>query len=341
MRIGLVGYGTGGRHFHAPFILAAEGVTLTGVVARAPATVAAVARDLPGIPVHPSLSAMIAAGGLDAVTITTPPATRRNLVLEAIAAGLHVVADKPFAPDAAGGLHLAEAARRRGVTLSVFHNRRWDADLRSLGRVIAERRLGQLWRVHSRMDFDDPATLEVGPEGGLLRDLGSHLVDQMLWLLGPAVSVQAALDTVQRPEGPTNGSFVLSLRHASGAHSVLSASKANYLDHRELRAYGSLGSYTSRGTDAQAQAIFAGKRPIDDLAGWGYEPETAWGVLRTATGAEAIPSEQGRYHDYYSGFAQAVHNAVPPPVTVEEGIATLRVLDAARQSAEEGRSISL
>ena len=102
MRIGLVGYGTGGRHFHAPFIAAAKGVQLVGVVARAPQTVAKVAADLPNVPIYPSLGAMLAAG-VDAVTITTPPQTRRELVLEAIAAGVHVIADKPFAPDAAAG----------------------------------------------------------------------------------------------------------------------------------------------------------------------------------------------------------------------------------------------
>jgi predicted dehydrogenase len=100
VRLGLVGYGTGGQHFHAPFIAAAKGVELAGVVARAPATVAKVKADLPGVPIYASLTEMLAAG-VDAVTITTPPQTRRELVLEAIAAGVHVIADKPFAPNAA------------------------------------------------------------------------------------------------------------------------------------------------------------------------------------------------------------------------------------------------
>ncbi len=179
MRIGVVGYGTGGRHFHVPFIQAAEGVELAGVVARAPTTVAAVKRDLPDVAIYPSLGAMLAAG-VDAVTITTPPQTRRELVLEALAAGVHVVADKPFAPSAAAGRELDRAARAKGVVLGVYHNRRWDADARTLRRVLDEGRLGRIWRLHSRMEQDDPATLEAGPTGGLLRDLGSHVVDQAL-----------------------------------------------------------------------------------------------------------------------------------------------------------------
>ncbi|MCA0996087.1 Gfo/Idh/MocA family protein [Alloyangia pacifica] len=340
MKIGVVGYGTGGRHFHAPFIAAARGVSLADVVARAPATVAAVQAELPGTPIFSSLAAMLEAG-VDAVTITTPPQTRRALVLEAIAAGVHVIADKPFAPSAATARELAEAARVKGVTLGVYHNRRWDADIRTLRKLIDDGRLGTVWRLHSRMDFDDPATLEAGPTGGLLRDLGSHVVDQALWLLGPVVSVDAQLDMVDLPEGPTDAGFVLTLRHENGAHSHISASKLNHLSCRELRAYGSAGSYVAAGTDVQAQAIFAGQRPADDPQGWGYDAEPHWGTLRTAAGAVKIPSEQGRYHAYYEGFAEAVRDGTPPPVTAEAAIATLAVLDAARRSATEGRSIAL
>lgn len=340
LRIGLVGYGSGGRYFHAPFIAAAEGVRLAGVVARAPATIAKVEADLPGTPIYPSLGAMLAAG-VDAVTITTPPDTRRELVMEAIAAGVPVVADKPFAPSAAAGREIAAAAKAKGVPLAVFHNRRFDADILTLRKVLDCGSIGPLWRVHSRMEFDDPATLEAGPQGGLLRDLGSHLVDQMLWLLGPAASVDAQLDTVDLPEGPTDASFVLAIRHASGVGSHLSASKLNGLQSRELRAYGGAGSYISSGTDVQAQAIFAGLRPADDPDGWGFEMPELWGTLRTQRGAERIPSEQGRYQSFYEAFARAVRTGSSLPVTADDAIETLAVLDAARISAAQGRSIPL
>jgi predicted dehydrogenase len=339
MRVGLVGYGAGGRYFHAPFIAAARGVELAGIVARSPDRLATAAADHPDVPVYPNLTAMLAAGGLDAVTITTPPQTRHALVMEAISAGVHVIADKPFAPNAEGARKLDAAARRRGVVLGVFHNRRYDADFRTLKKLVDGGRLGRLWRVHSRMDLDDPHTLEAGPTGGLLRDLGSHVVDQMLFLLGPVVSVDAELDVIDRPEGPTDASFMLTLRHANGIHSHLSASKLNHLAVRSFRAYGENGSYEQSGTDVQAQAIFAGRRPLDDLAGWGYERQELWGTLNTIAGAERVPSEQGRYHDYYEGFARAVAEGTPPPVTAAEAVKVLAVLDAARVSAAEGRVV--
>lgn len=341
MRIGLVGYGTGGKHFHAPFMMAAEGVELTGIVARAPATIQSVREDFPDLPVFASLTDMIAAGGIDAVTITTPPQTRRDLVLEAIEAGLHVIADKPFAPSAEGARELDAAAKAKGVVLGVFQNRRWDSDIQTLAKVIRDGSLGKIWRIHSRMDFDDPATLEAGPTGGLLRDLGSHLVDQMLWLLGPAVTVDAQLDFVDLPQGRTDAGFTITLRHESGTHSHISASKLNHLNTRELRAYGDAGGYVAQSMDIQAQSIFAGKRPVNNLKDWGFEPPANWGALRTGKGVSPVKSEQGRYHDYYEAFAQAVLGGGLPPVTAEEGTKTLAVLDAARQSAAEGRSISL
>ena len=340
MRIGVVGYGTGGKNFHVPFIEAAKGVELVGVVARAPQTIAKVKADLPGIAIYSSLSEMLAAG-VDAVTITTPPQTRRELVLEAIAAGVHVVADKPFAPNSAGARELNDAAKAKGVVLGVFQNRRMDADVRTLKKVLDSGRLGKLWRVHSRMDLNDPATVEAGPTGGLLRDLGSHLVDQMLWLLGPVVSVDAQLDMVDLPQGQTDAGFTITLRHVCGVHSHLSASKLNYFVEKEYRAYGELGAYVSSGTDVQAQAIFAGRRPVDDLAAWGYEEKSRFGHLHTATGIEEIASEQGRYHDYYEAFAEAVRSSGAPPVTALEAAATLEVLDAARISAAEARVVSL
>ncbi|MBN8630480.1 MAG: Gfo/Idh/MocA family oxidoreductase [Rhodobacterales bacterium] len=341
LKFGVVGYGTGGRHFHTPFIAAAKGCALTGIVARAPATVAAAQEDWPGVPVFASLGDMIRAGVCDAVTITTPPHTRRELVLEAIAAGLHVIADKPFAPDAASARDLGRAAEAKGIILGVYQNRRHDSDMQTLARLVRDGRLGRIWRVHSRMDQDGAHTLEAGPTGGLLRDLGSHVVDQMIWLLGPVVSVDAQMDFVDLPQGRTDAGFTITLRHASGAHSHVEASKLNHVDAREFRAYGELGSYASMTTDVQAQCIFAGKRPADDLAAWGYEPEANWGTLRTAAGAERIPAEQGRYHDYYEAFARAVREGTPPPVSAEEGARTLAVLDAARKSAAEGRSITV
>jgi len=341
LQIGVVGYGTGGQHFHTPFIAAAEGCTLAGIVARAETTVAKAKTDWPGTPIFPSLTAMIEADVCDAVTITTPPQTRRALVFEAVEAGLHVVADKPFAPDYAGALELDAAAKAKGVTLGVFQNRRLDADIQTLMKVMEDDRLGRIWRIHNRMDFDDPATLVPGPEGGMLRDIGSHLVDQMIYLNGPVARVSGHLDFIDLPEGQTDASFFIVMYHENGVLSEISASKLNHYVLRELRAYGDKGTFVSHSTDVQAQAIFAGMRPVDDPVAWGFEPEKNWATLYDTDGSNKVPSEQGRYHDYYTAFAAAVRDGTRPPVTAEEGARTIAVLDAARESAAKGKTITL
>jgi predicted dehydrogenase len=300
VRLGLVGYGVGGRYFHAPFVAAAQDVELAGVVTRSPERRAELAVDFPDVPAYDSLADLLAAG-VDAVTITTPPQTRRDLVLQAIAAGVPTIADKPFAPNADGGRELVAAAKEAGVPLSVFHNRRWDADIRTLAAVLQGGELGQVWGVESRMELDSPATLEVGPDAGLLRDLGSHLVDQMVWLLGPARAVYAELDHVDLDGGRTDCRFTVSLTHAGGVRSRVSASKINHVEGRELRAYGSGGSYVARSTDVQAHAVFAGKRPV----------------------------------------GAALRGDADFPVPAEQAVKILEVLDAARISAAQNRVVDL
>jgi predicted dehydrogenase len=340
VRLGLVGYGLGGRYFHAPFVAAAQDVELVGVVTRSPERRAELAADFPDVPAYDSLPEMLAAG-VEAVTITTPPQTRRELVLQAIAAGVPTIADKPFAPTADGGRALVAAAKEAGVPLSVFHNRRWDADIRTLAAVLRGGELGQVWGVESRMEQDNAATLEVGPDAGLLRDLGSHLVDQMVWLLGPARTVYAELDYVELDGGRTDCRFTVALTHAGGVRSRVSASKINHIEGRELRAYGSGGSYVAHSTDVQAQAVFAGKRPVDEGSKWGYDAPEHWGSLNTATGSVSVPSEQGAYQDYYTQFAAAVRGDADFPVPAEQAVHTLEVLDAARVSAAQNRIVHL
>ena len=340
MRIGLVGYGTGGRYFHAPFIDAADGVELVGVVTRSAQRRAELESDYPGTPAYDSLTDLLDAG-VDAVTITTPPDTRFALVMEALDRGVHVVADKPFAPDAETAATMDRTARDRGLVLSVFHNRRWDADIRTLKKVLEGGELGTVTRVESRFDLNEPDSLELGPSGGLLRDLGSHVVDQVLWLLGPAARVYSVLDWIGEGDDRTDSGFVITITHTSGVVSMVSSTKRNFAQGRELRAYGDAGSFFSSGTDVQAQAIFAGRRPVDSPDTWGFELEDRWGTLTTAAGTRPVPSEQGRHQDYYTAFARAVRDHTAPPVPAEQAVQTIAVLDAARLSAAEHRVVDL
>lgn len=339
MRIGLVGFGFGGQKFHLPYIQAATEWDLAGVVTRSPARREELAAAAPGIPAYDSLDALIDAG-VDAVVLTTPPETRRELVLRALERGVHVVADKPFAPTAYVARELADASRRADRILTVFHNRRWDTDIVTARRVLADGLVGSPWRAVNRFDLDDPDTLEVGPAHGLLRDLGSHVVDQMTHLFGPVARVDAHLDWVEREGQRVDAGFTIGMHHRSGVHSTVSSSKLNRLQEHELIVYGSEGSYTSHMSDVQTVATLAGSHPLTD-PNWGVEDESRWGTLHTAGGARPVPSEKGDYSDYYRALHASIADDAPLAVTLEEAVHTVEILDAARTSAIEGRSVEL
>lgn len=340
VRVGLVGYGVGGRLFHAPYIRASDECELVAVVARSEDAVSAVRRDLPDAAIHASLTSLLETG-VDAVVISTPPNTRQSLVLEAIERGVAVVADKPFAPTAAAAQDLADAARSAGVLLNVFHNRRLDTDIVTARSVIAGGRLGSLRGLDLRLDLDEPGSLEGGPDGGLLRDLGSHVVDQALLLLGPARAVTARLGSIDTPTGRTDARFTVDIEHVAGAVSRVSASKVDRLVSKELRLFGDLGSYVSDYRDVQIDALRRGILPSDDRATWGIESAERWGFLRTAEGVETVPSGQGDYTTFYDEFARALRSGNPGPVPAVEGVAVLRVLDAVIESHRERRTVDL
>src|SRR5699024_2988783 len=192
--IGLVSYVACVRYFLASYIEASPHCELVGVVARSEASKAKVEEDFPGLPTVDSLEALVNLG-VDAVVVSTPPETRRELVLEAIDAGVAVVADKPFAPNAQAAQELVDAAEKAGVLLNDFHNRRYDTDLVKDMQIMYS--IGQLLGLYLRSDLDLRDSLELGLEGGLLRDLGSHVVDYALMLIGPVREVAVHLSFIE------------------------------------------------------------------------------------------------------------------------------------------------
>ena len=338
IRIGLVGYGTGGRYFHAPYIEASPHCELVGVVARSEASKAKVEEDFPGLPTVDSLEALVNLG-VDAVVISTPPDTRRDLVLEAIDAGVAVVADKPFAPNAQAAQELVDAAEKAGVLLNVFHNRRYDTDIVTAMKI--RHSLGQLHGLDLRFDLNERDSLELGPQGGLLRDLGSHVVDQALMLMGPVREVTAHLSFIESAEGLTDKSFRIIIEHGSGAVSTISSSKVDWLVSREIRLVGEHGAYVSDFRDVQTEAIKKGQRPAGKRDAWGYESHDRWGQLRTADGVETVRSAQGDYTNFYDELARAIETKTAGPVPAQQGVEVLKVLDAVVKSAAEGRSIRI
>jgi predicted dehydrogenase len=338
LRIGLVGYGFGGRYFHAPLIAGAGGCALAGVVTRSAARRDEVAAEHPGVPVFGSVEDLVAAG-VDAVAVSTPAATHTAVTEDVLRRGLPVVCDKPFALDAEAARTTVELAERLGMLLTVYQNRRWDSDLLTVRRLLDAGELGGVLRFESAFERWAPDPLPPAAGSGLLRDFGSHLVDQALHLFGPARRVYAETHEAA-PE--LEDDVRLILQHEGGMRSHLSGGWRQGAPAPRFRVTGSAGSFVvTTPMDGQEEALIAGRTPATEGEDWGREAEAAWGTLRRGDDVRAVPSERGRWDLFYEAFARAVRGDGPVPVDPWDAVATATVLDAARRSAAEGRTVDV
>ena len=323
------------------------GLELASVVTSNPERTAEARAAHAGVEVLPSADELFAAAPEhDLVVVATPNRAHFPIAMRAVEAGLHVVVDKPLAVSVEQGERLAEAAASRPVVASVFHNRRWDGDFLTLRRLVDEGSLGELLRFESRFDrwrpeVDTEKWREGGePEdaGGVLFDLGPHLIDQALELLGPARSVYAEVRAV-RDGAEVDDDFFVALEHESGARSHLWGTMVAAQVGPRLRALGTSAAYVKWGLDVQEDALRAGAGPREP--GFGEESPDAWGTLGSDEDRRPVQTEPGRYVAFYEEMERAIRAGASPPVPLEAGIATLDVIEAARQSAAERTVIPL
>lgn len=339
VKFGLVGYGTGGRIFHAPLLASAGNVEFLGVVTRSAERRAELAAKRPALTAFDDLAALKAAGA-EAVAISTPAATHAAVAKEAIALGLAVVVDKPFTLDAASAQEVVDAAGAAGVLLSVYQNRRWDSDLLTLRKLIGEGALGNVRRFESRFERWAPDRQVPAAGGGTLLDFGSHLVDQALLLHGPAGRVYAEM----RGSGELDDDFFVAIHHVNGVESHLWGSWRQAAPGPRFRVTGTTGTYIVNGVDGmdhQEALLKAGKAPSGLGERWGVEPEHGWGRLYHGPTSAPVPTERGRWDAYYPAFAKAVRGEGPLPVDPADVLRNMAVLDAARESARTGNAVRL
>ncbi|MFY4723223.1 Gfo/Idh/MocA family protein [Streptomyces sp. LaBMicrA B280] len=350
LRVGLVGYGLAGSVFHAPLITATEGLVLDTVVTSNPERQQQARDAFPDVTLTATPEELFArAGELDLVVIASPNKTHVPLATAALAAGLPVVVDKPVAGTAAEARTLAALAEDRGLLLSVFQNRRWDNDFLTLRALLEDGALGDVRRFESRFErwrprpkggwreSGDPAEI-----GGLLYDLGSHVVDQALVLFGPAAEVYAEAD-VRRPGAEADDDTFIALTHESGVRSHLHVSATTPQLGPRFRVLGSEAGYVKYGLDPQEAALREGLRPGPR---WGAEPEALYGRIGAGEspltgGGTPVKTLPGDYPAYYAAVAAALTGAGPNPVTALEAAAALDVLEAARRSAQEKVTVTL
>ena len=274
VRIGLAGYGLGGRYFHAPLLASAPDCEFLGVVTTSPERRRQVAADL-ARPAFASLQELASAGA-DAVAISTPAATHVTLTQQALRLGLAVACDKPFAPDAGSARQTVELAGQLGVPLTVYQNRRWDSDFLTLRELLGKGSLGELTVFESRFERFRPDPGPPAAGGGTLLDFGSHLADQALVLAGPVSGVYAEMHYRSEPGG-LDDDFFIALTHEGGVRSHLWGSWRQGAPGPRLRAAGTSGSYLIADADGQEARLRSGASPASAGQRWGAEPPERWG----------------------------------------------------------------
>jgi predicted dehydrogenase len=335
-RVALLGYGLAGSVFHAPFISTTPGLELSVVVTGDDERRAQALSEHPGVTVVGTADEVWGrAGELDLAVIATPNSSHVPLGLAAIEAGLGVVVDKPFALNAAEGSRLVDAAAERGLMLTAFQNRRWDGDFLTLRRLLDANELGRVHRFESRFERWRPQLgggwrERVPPEegGGLLLDLGSHLVDQAVQLFGPVRGLHAEVDA-RREGAVADDDVFLALEHESGVHSHLWASVLAAAPGPRFRVLGDRAAYVKHGLDVQEEHLRAGRSPTDP--DWGEEPRERWGRLVVGEEQREVQTEPGSYGSFYAGVARSLSDGAPPPVDPRDAVTVLELLDEARR----------
>ncbi|HEX6307976.1 MAG TPA: Gfo/Idh/MocA family oxidoreductase [Longimicrobiales bacterium] len=346
LRIGLIGYGAAGAFFHAPLIAATPGLQLAAIVTADPVRSRSASAAHPQARVLAASDALFAeADHLDLVVIASPNRTHAPLAERALALELPVVIDKPIAATAAAAVRLVEAARTADLMLTVFHNRRWDGDFLTVQRLVREQRLGTVRRFESRFERWRPVPKpgwrqDADPEaaGGVLYDLGSHLIDQALLLFGRVTHVYAELDC-RGPAVTVEDDAFVALTHASGIRSHLWMSSVAPHGGPRFRVLGSRAAFTKHGLDVQESALRSGILP--DSEDWGEESRAHWGSLGAGDELETVRTERGAYPAFYEGVVRSLREGEPPPVDPADAVATVRIIEAARRSAAEYRVVTV
>jgi len=343
INVGLVGYGFSGATFHAPVISVLEEFNITKVVS---SNREKVQRDLGDVEVVGSLEELLTDEKIDLVVITTPSGLHYEMAKQSLIAGKHVILEKPMVVASWEAEDLIKIAQEKKLLLSIYHNRRWDNDFLTVKKLVNEGILGEINTYQVHYDRYRPEVRErwrerQGPGSGMLYDLGSHLIDQALHLFGWPKFVMADV-FAQRENGETDDYF----------HVILGYDKLRVILHSgsiipghgpRFQVHGRKGSFMKYGLDGQEAALKAGKKPIHPS--WGADVPQFYGKLTTLEGDQekqkTIETLHGSYPTYYKKIAESILEGKRAPVTAEEGLSVIKIIEASLKSSREKQVIFL
>jgi predicted dehydrogenase len=336
LNVALLGYGYAGKTIHAPLIASVPGLNLVAVCSSQAEKVLA---DFPLVQVSTAVEQIFNQANIDVVVIATPNATHFDLARRALLAGKHVVVDKPFTVTAAQALELKLLAEQHARVLSVFHNRRWDADFLTLRALIASANLGAWVSFESSFNRYRPEVKsrwreQAGVGTGLWYDLGPHLLDQALQLFGCPLALTADF-AMQRQNAQAVDYFHVLLRYPR-LRVILHSSMLVADDSPRFVLRGEAGSYTKWGSDPQEEALKRGEKP--GATDWGQDHRNGILSVPTAQGIEtsSVPTLPGDYRQFFEQFRDAVLLNRANPVPLHDAVLTMELIELAGESAKLG-----
>ena len=350
--VGVIGFGLGGRVFHAPFVNAVNGLRLAAIMQR---TGDAAAKAYPATKIVRSLDELLADKSIELVVVSTPNETHFAMAKKALEAGKHVVIDKPFSATSEEALALGQLAKSKGLLVIPFHNRRWDGDFQTVRKLLQEGAVGRLVTFESHFDRFRPIPREntwkeaENPAIGMLFDLGPHLVDQALALFGPPAAITASVRS-DRDQTAIEDAFDITLSYpGKNGKGLLAHCRTSYLacdNAPRFLLHGTTGSFRKHGLDPQEPALVGGaKVPVQGSQQvWLQEDESAWGTLTVAPNpadpttliTRQVKTELGDYRGFYANVRDAILGTAPLAVTPEDGYRVIRLLELARESSAKG-----
>ncbi len=358
--MGGLGWGGGGGLFHAPFVSAVDGLKLVAIQTSRGEEAA---KAYPGAKIVGSLEAMLAEPEIELVVVSTPNETHYAMAKQCLQAGKHVVIDKPFAATSAEAAELVELAKFMGVLVAPFHNRRWDGDFVTVRRLIEEKAVGRMVTFESHFDRFRPVPRENtwkeagNPANGMLFDLGPHLVDQCLALFGAPSAITASVRS-DRDETAIEDAFDITLHYPEysgvAGKGLLAHCRTSYLacdNAPRFLLHGTHGSFRKHGLDPQEPKLVGGaKVPAQGAAEvWLQEDEAMWGTLTVAPNpadpgtlvTQQVKTALGDYRGFYANVRDAVLGTAGLAVTPEDGYRVIKLLELARVSSGEGRTVGV
>ena len=338
----LLSYGMSGRLFHAPFVELHPGFSLVGCWERSSKSID---ERYPSVRSYDSLDELLADASIDLVVVNTPTLTHYEYTKKVLETGKHAVVEKAFAGNAEEATELRELARKKGVKLAIFQNRRWDSDFLSMQKVLQEEILGDIVEANLAYQRFDPNLSpkrhkeEPSSGSGIVKDLGPHVIDQALVLFGLPRAVFADI-AVTRSGSKVDDYFDILLLYDDKRVHV----KGGYFFRRpfaEFTLFGKKGCYMKRRADVQEPQLDAGMLPSNP--DYGVEPAGSEGHLYTdaADEPELVTAPPGNYIAFYNGLYEAISENLEEPVTAEDGVRVMRVIDAAFQSHRDGTVVTL